>query len=66
MKLEIEMKLSGSAFDCGFDESLREGSEIARILNDLASYFDGDAVGKRVEIPLMDINGNKCGTARIT
>ena len=65
MKLQIEVRLAGSAFSIGEDDNLKDGSEIARILRNLSEYFDGDVVNIS-EYPLMDINGNKCGTAKIT
>lgn len=65
MKLQIEMRLAGSAFAIDEDDNLRDGSEIARILRNLSEYFDGDVVNVS-EYSLMDINGNKCGTAKIT
>lgn len=65
MKLQIEMRLAGSAFALDEGDNLRNGNEIARILRNLSEYFDGDIV-EIAEYPLMDINGNKCGTAKIT
>lgn len=59
------MQLAGSAFAIDGDDNLKDGSEIARILRNLSEYFDGDVVNVS-EYPLMDINGNKCGTAKIT
>lgn len=65
MKLQIDLRLAGSAFEIDENTNLKNGSEVARILRNLSEYFDGDIVDV-AEYPLMDINGNKCGIAKIT
>ncbi len=66
MKLTINIKMAGGAFD-GDEKSTKNGFEIARILHKAANSVENHcySVGE-MEIPLMDINGNKCGELKIT
>jgi len=59
MTLTIKINCDNAAFDDN------EAGEIARILRDLANRIDGyGAVGGMDRI-LHDINGNRCGTAKM-
>lgn len=64
MRLQIELRMAGSAFETD-EVRLKDGNEVSRILRNLSNYFEGELIGIG-EYPLMDINGNKCGIAKIT
>ena len=57
LKLSIEIKTFHGAFDG------REGQEIARLLLDVAAWFDAQPspIETKHEGTLRDLNGNTCG-----
>lgn len=70
MQLDITLKLDNAAFCHEEHEHYRDGSEIARILQRLASEFEGnviDCAGDDLGVfsTLRDINGNHVGQAVI-
>ena len=66
MKLKIEIELDNDAFQ---DEhhGPTAGDEIARVLNVVEGNLEGVKRAKlgKFSLPLMDMNGNKVGTAKI-
>jgi hypothetical protein len=58
MKLRIEIKMDNAAF-CDEDGNY-QSYELARILRKLADRAD-----ELDNLPIMDINGNRCGHAEI-
>lgn len=60
MKLNITIELDNAAFD-------PSGSEAARILRELAERFDGQHLRWRdPQMVVRDLNGNRCGEAKVT
>jgi hypothetical protein len=62
MKLTITIKMDNAAF-----ESWQSGSEVARILTNLASSLAGRDLNRSEDsFTLRDINGNVVGEAKVT
>lgn len=62
MHARISIAMDNAAFgEDGFDR----GSELARILRDLADEFDGGGAATGTNYHLRDLNGNTVGCARI-
>ena len=60
MKLKIEINLDNAAFDpTGTEEEVR-------ILRGLADHLETRGTTRNWSKPLIDINGNKVGEARVT
>jgi hypothetical protein len=57
MKIQIEIRADNSAFDGD------SGSEVARILRELADRVDGSDVADTIARRLYDVNGNSVGKA---
>lgn len=61
MKLKISITMDNAAFDPD------NGTEAARILRRLADEIDGGNYPARSLVkPLLDINGNQVGQAKVT
>jgi hypothetical protein len=61
MKLKITIDMSSAAFEP------KNGTEIARMLRDLAELLDGRSMSQTFEIQgLRDANGNRVGEAKVT
>lgn len=60
MKLKLEIKMDNAAFE------ENAGSEVARILRQIADEVDCRDLLPGEEIRLRDINGNTVGQAKIT
>lgn len=48
------------------NSGVARGMEVARILRRLAAAVEGDSLDKGDSYPLMDVNGNRVGNARLT
>ena len=64
MDLELRMNLDELAFECS-DGRLRDGSELARILQELAAGWNGRRVGVGHYCLLRDRDHNLLGVAKI-
>ena len=61
MTLKIEIEMDNEAFQPD------NGGEAARILRALADTIDGDSLDSSDRLPgLMDVNGNRVGSATVT
>ena len=61
--LTIKIKTAGSAFEPTPEH------ELARLVQKCANYLQAKAEFEdngNYEVPLMDINGNRCGTLKVT
>lgn len=58
MQLTLHMRLTGAALST--DDGAADGTELARILHQLADQFDGELFGP-ITGPLIDVNGNMVG-----
>ena len=57
MTLTIKIEMDNAAFEpCN-------GDEAARILDEVADKLRENDIHKRITLPLMDVNGNKVGSA---
>ena len=65
MKLKITINMENAAFS-NDDNDSTSGREAARILRELADDFAARDLLPDESIVLMDINGNKCGQAKVT
>lgn len=63
MKFQIEINCDNAAFS---PECRGEGSEVARILRDLADRIDREGLTRGDYFTLRDINGNSIGKASTT
>jgi hypothetical protein len=61
MKLKLEITMDNAAFSDG-----NNGSEASRILRDFAGKIDGDEIVPGNGSRFQDINGNTCGTWKVT
>ena len=63
MKLKIEIEMDNAAF-----KEADEGFEVARILAHVAEVIEAGNLGMSpgATMRLRDINGNTCGTAKVT
>lgn len=65
MQLKITIKMDNSAFSGGCDYA--DCSECTRILREIADKLDGmDMIRAGLLSPLLDVNGNKVGEAKVT
>ena len=60
MKLKVEIEMDNAAFS-----ENGSGTEVARILQALAKKVDGQDLDESFGTRLMDVNGNKVGTADV-
>ena len=60
MKLKIEIKMDNAAFEPD------SGTECSRILGALSADYDGRDLLPGESIALVDYNGNKVGSAKVT
>lgn len=60
MNITIKINTENDAFS---DDA---GSEVARVLTTAALRFDGESELEPLQFPLMDANGNTCGSVKVT
>jgi len=60
VKFKVSIDVENAAFEEG-----EEGSEVARILREVANRFDGDSLEVGRLMPLFDVNGNRVGSAKV-
>ena len=58
MKLVIELEMDNAAFDCHAGKGFAEGTEVARILRELADEVDRVAMATGDRYSGTDYNGN--------
>ena len=66
MKLKLTIKMDNAAFEAdGQTRRFRNGSELARILRDLASQMSDCTLESGETFNLRDVNGNTVGKAEV-